>query len=252
MLADSNEKQTTGNDLDRLSLTERARILIVDDDADYIGMIKLILRQADFDVSSATGLHAALQKCAEMKPNLILLDIMMPELDGYDVFLRLRQVTAAPIIFVSAAPRDENLARSLDLGADDYISKPFHNQEVIARIQKVLRQRQLESRGQQFDFPGIGLHIEMETHEVLLRGKPLHLLPREFSLLKVLAERAPRNVLYETLVVQLWGEDNKQNRAHLKTVAFSLRRKLEAAAPGSDLLANHRGIGYQLVTNLSI
>lgn len=252
MLADRQEVQITGNDLDRSSLPEKGRVLIIDDDVDYVQMIKLVLRQADFDVSSAYNIQVALQKCMEIKPDVILLDLMMPDMDGYSTFQRLRKVSATPIIFISAAPRDENLARSLDLGADDYISKPFHNQEVISRIRRVLRQNQKTDQEQIFHFPDIDLRIDLDSREAYLHGQTLRLLPREFALLKVLAERAPKNIPYETITIQLWGEDSAKTRAHLKTIAFSLRRKLEFVSSGRNLLVNNRSVGYQLVTNLTV
>ncbi|NTV38330.1 MAG: response regulator transcription factor, partial [Anaerolineales bacterium] len=237
MVADRQEVEITGNDLDRSSLPEKGRVLIIDDDVDYVQMIKMVLRQADFDVSSAYNIHVALQKCMEIKPDVILLDLMMPDMDGYSTFHRLREVSATPIIFISAAPRDENLARSLDLGADDYISKPFHNQEVISRIRRVLRQNRKAAQGQVLHFSEVDLRLELESREVFLNGRSLRLLPREFALLKLLALRASKNVPYETITMQLWGEDSAKTRAHLKTVAFSLRRKLETAGQGINLLA---------------
>ncbi len=242
---------STGNDLDRFLNPDKLRVLIVDDDKDYVDMMKLILRQADYDVSSAYDFNTAIQKCTQIKPDVILLDLMMPDTDGYSTFVELRKISPAPVILISAAPRDENLARGLDMGADDYISKPFHNQEVIARIQKVLRQRQPANEGREFHFPEIDLHIEVDTHEVILGGKSLRLLPREFNLLRILAERAPKNVPYAAIVVQMWGSDTEKTRAHLKTIAFSLRRKLESASKGRNLLVNNRSMGYQLVTKLS-
>lgn len=250
MLLDTGTTELMGNDLDRFSLPEKQRVLIIDDDVDYVGMMKLIMRQADFDVSSAVNFQSAIQKCMEIRPDVILLDLMMPDKDGYDTFRLLRKITPAPIIFVSAAPRDENLARSLDLGADDYISKPFHNQEVIARIQKVLRQNQKPDETQAQYFPEIDLRVDFEAREVTLRGQVLHLLPREFLLLKILTERAPKNVSYEMITTRIWGEDSEKNRAHLKTIAFSLRRKLETSDNGVNLLVNNRSVGYQLITHL--
>lgn len=237
----------SGEDLD-LGSQVKPRVLIVDDDADTVGMIKLILRGSGVDVSGAHDHRSAVEKCAEIRPDLILLDLMMPEVDGYSTFTMLRQVSLAPILFVSAAERETHAARSLELGAEDYITKPFHSGELVARVKRVLR-KQAPARAQsEFAFPAIRLEIDTQARQVSLRGRIIHLLPREFALLKILAERAPKNVPYEQITARLWGEDSKKNRSHLKTIAFALRRKLEEDPLQPTLIVNNRSVGYQLLT----
>jgi two-component system response regulator VicR len=240
--------QVSGADLDIPNSVERKRILIIDDDVDFVEMLKMLLREAGFDVCGAYNHISALQKCTEVNPDVILLDIMMPDVDGWEVYRRLRQLTKAPLIFVSAAPREENACKGLDLGADDFISKPFYNTELVARIKKVVQRAEVSTQWETKDFPGINLHIDLDAREVHCAGYNLHLLPREFDLLKILADYAPRNVTYEKLTTRLWGEDSTNNRAHLKTLVFSLRKKLQQAEPITTILVNNRGIGYQLIT----
>ena len=236
----------SGNDLD-LNGQVKPRVLIVDDDADTVGMMKLILRRSGFDGTGAQDHRAAVEKAAELRPDVILLDLMMPEVAGYSTFNLLREITSAPIMFVSAAVRETHAARSLELGADDYITKPFHSGELVARVRRVLR-NQVPAREQSgFTFPTIGLEIDIQARQVSLHGRVIHLLPREFALLKILAERAPKNVPYEQITAQLWGEDSKKNRSHLKTIAFALRRKLEEDPLRPVLLVNNRSVGYQLL-----
>lgn len=244
----SNVSQFMGTDLDNYHETDKPRVLIVDNDPDYVSMMKIILRQADFDVSGVYDYRAAVERCVELKPDVILLDLMMPEVDGYGIFQMLRNVTNAPIVFVSAAPRTDHLFRSLELGADDYISKPFHNSEIIARLNKIIRQSRNDAPVNVRFFPQVDLRIDLEAREVSLRGKTVRLLPREFSMLSILAEQAPRNIPYEKITQQLWGEDTPRTRAHLKTLAFGLRRKLEINPSRPKMLVNNRGIGYQLIT----
>jgi DNA-binding response OmpR family regulator len=241
------ETKISGSDLDA-SLEGKPRILIVDDDQDYIGMLKLILRQADFDVSGAIDHQSAVEKCEEIKPDVILLDLMMPGMDGYGIFELLRKVTIAPIIFISAAPRTDNVVRGLELGAEDFISKPFHNAELVARIRKALRQVESSRDIQARYFPDIDLRVDFDAHEVALRGHVVRLLQREYALLKILVEQAPRNIPYEQITTQIWGEDNAKTRAHLKTIVFALRRKLEKDPNKPHLIVNNRGLGYQLET----
>lgn len=239
---------TLGVDLDAAGEKIRPRILIIDDDPDHIAMVKLILRQADYDVCGAPDHRAAVEKCIEIKPDLILLDVMMPGQDGFQIFQRLRQVTRAPIIFISAAPRTESLSHALEMGGEDFISKPFHHSEITARVKKVLHQSRSGGPQGSYFFPEIDLAIDLEDHSVVLQGNPIRLLQREFSLLSILAEHAPRNVSYEKITHHLWGEDTRRTRAILKTIAFNLRRKLEADPVRPHILANNRSIGYQLIT----
>jgi DNA-binding response OmpR family regulator len=247
VIAEVPAAQFRGNDLDS-SLATKPRILIVDDDNDYVGMLKLILRQADFDVSGANEYRSAVQKCSEIQPDLVLLDLMMPGVDGYGVFDMLRNVTRAPIIFISAAPRNDNLVRSLELGAEDYLTKPFQNSELVARIRKALRQVQNSAAVSARYFPEVDLRVDFEAREVTVRGHAVRLLAREFAVLKILAEQAPKNVPYERITNQIWGEDSGKARAHLKTIVFALRRKLEKDPLTPELLVNNRGLGYQLET----
>lgn len=244
---DMPDAQIRGSDLDD-SQVAKPRILIIDDDNDYVGMLKLILRQAQYDVSGANDYQSAVQKCAEIQPDLILLDLMIPSVDGYGIFDMLRNVTRAPIIFISAAPRDGNLVRSLELGAEDYISKPFQNSELLARIRKALRQAEKGEPVAARFFPDVDLRVDFDSREVTLQGRTIRLLPREFAVLKILAEHAPRNVPYERITNELWGEDTSKGRAHLKTIVFALRRKMEKDPLAPQLLVNNRGLGYQLET----
>jgi DNA-binding response OmpR family regulator len=240
--------QAMGLDLDSISVMDKPRVLIVDDDPDYISMLKIILRRADFDVSGVLDHQAALEKCGELNPDVILLDLMMPEVDGYGIFEMLRKVTNAPVIFISAAHRPEHLSRTLEMGAEDYISKPFDNTEIIARIKKVLRQTRENEPLRVHFFPELDLRIDLDAHDVHLRGKPIRLLPREFTLLTILAEHAPRNVPYEKITQMIWGKDTDRTRAHLKTIAFGLRQKIETDPARPEILVNNRSVGYQLVT----
>jgi len=135
---DAELKQASGTDLDNIGKQTRARVLIVDDDMDFIEMLKLILRHAGFDVAGATDSQMALEKCAEINPDVILLDLMIPGVDGWGIYQILREITRAPVIVVSASGNRDNVVRSLEMGIYDYISKPFYNPEIIARINRVL------------------------------------------------------------------------------------------------------------------
>jgi two-component system, OmpR family, KDP operon response regulator KdpE len=246
---DSPSLPIIGSDLDFTMDRVSPKILIIDDDVDYVDMLKIILRKEGFDVAGAHGFPAAIQKCREVDPNVILLDVLMPDMDGWETFQRLREVTKSPIIFVSAVPFQENVVRGLDIGAEDFIGKPFNNPELIARIKRVLRNPSYSNRPNILRFPDSGIVIDFDAHEVTRNGRSVHLIPREFTLLEILAEHAPRNVPYEKITTQMWGEDSEKNRAHLKTIAFSLKHKLQNDEPDQACIANNRGVGYQLISH---
>jgi DNA-binding response OmpR family regulator len=234
-----------GFDLDHASQARRPCVLVVDDDTEYIAMMKLILRKTGFDVSGASSCQDALEKCENINPDIILLDLMMPDVDGFETFNLLRKKTNAPIIFISASSNQDHAVRSLQIGGDDYVSKPFYYPEVIARIQTAIQRSPAASTAARFQ--KLGLQVDPETREVSFRGNTIRLLPLEFSCLSALVEFAPRSVAYEKVTKQIWGDDTPKRKAHLKTIVFSLRRKLadELACPLQ--IANYRGLGYQLL-----
>ncbi len=241
--------QVIGSDLDFSKNRERPKILIVDDDVDFIEMLKIVLRKAGFDVAGAPNYQTAAQKCREINPNIILLDLLMPDVDGWETYQRLSRVTNSPVIFVSAAPFQENIVRGFEIGAEDFIAKPFNNPELIARIKRVLRNPLYAHRQNIRTYPDSGIEIDFDAHEVTRHGRRIRLIPREFTLLEILAENAPRNVAYEKITMQMWGEDSIKNRAHLKTIVFSLKRKLQEDDTEMPLIVNNRGIGYQLASH---
>jgi len=243
---DTEIKQITGADLDNIARQTRARVLIVDDDVDFIEMLKLILRHAGFDVAGATNSHMALEKCAEINPDVILLDLMIPGVDGWGIYQILREITRAPVIVVSASGNRDNAVRSLEMGIYDYISKPFYNPEIIARINRVLMRVEQAAPMRVKVFSNEELRIDLDTQDVVMRGEALQLLPREFKLLTILSESAPRKVSYKELGEKIWGEDNNRTRSHLKTIVFSLRQKMEIDPTSPRLIMNYRGVGYQL------
>ena len=248
---DTEFKVIPGTDLDYIRKETRPRVLIVDDDLDFVEMLKLILRHAGFDVAGASDSNTALEKCAELNPDVILLDLMIPGVDGWGIYQILREITRAPVIVVSASGNRDNAVRSLEMGIYDYISKPFYNPEIIARINRVLQRVEQAVPIKVKVFPNENLRIDLDAQEVILRGETLQLLPREFKFLSILAESAPKKVSYKTLGETLWGEDNEKTRSHLKTIVFSLRQKMEVDPTSPRLILNYRGVGYQLEVSRS-
>ncbi len=239
---------TIGIDLDERGEPNRPRILIIDDDADLIALLKITLRKAGYDVASATDSTGALSQAVEVNPHMILLDLMMPDVDGWSIYQQLRTVTSAPVIVITASGNQDYAVKSLEMGAQDYITKPFYNPELVARINKVLRQMKASEIEAVKFFPHIDLRIDYETHEILLRGRSIYLTPHEFNVLKVLADNAPKSLGFAAICKLVWGEDSPKHRSQIKNLVFLLRRKMEVVPTSPRLIVNYRSLGYQLDT----
>jgi DNA-binding response OmpR family regulator len=249
--ADYHESAATykGVDLDTIRAKPSIhRALIVDDDPDTVDLIKIIFRNAGMDVIGAFSGHEALQKCADVQPSVILLDLMMPGMDGWETYDKLRHMTDVPVIVVSADTKKENVVRGLNLGFDDYVTKPFFPAELVARVNTALRRGSASNRDSVKKFPQIDLTIDFDSQEVILDGKPIHLSPREFAVLEVLSKKAPRMVRYEELAEAVWGMDNIKIRNRIKYLVYLLRQKIEQDPNDPKLIVNREGLGYQLKT----
>ena len=239
-----------GADLDLIyGMENRQRALIVDDDPDTVGLLKEVLRGAGFDVIGAYNCTEALKKASDFPPHVILLDLMMPDIDGWQTYSYLREITPAPVIMVSALTGKESIIRGLETGADDYLTKPFFNGEVVARVNTVLRRVQNTEPAHRYVFPTIALVIDMENQEVSLRGRPIHLTAREYAVLLCLARRAPRSVNLETIVKDVWSEDTPAARKRIKYLIYLLRRKLEIDPDHPQLIQTGELSSYRLATS---
>lgn len=234
-----------GVDLDQV-VEERRRILVVEDEPDTVFLLKQILRIAGFNVLSAYNGNEALKKVAEHKPDAVLLDIMMPEMDGWQTLAYLRQMTNAPVVVVSALAEKEAVVEGLQKEVDDYITKPFYNAEVVARVKSVLRRVNRPLEISRLVFSEVSLVIDLLSQSVNLGGKDVQLTPKEFGLLTVLAKNAPAIVTYRAIGNAIWGEDNADVRKRTKYLVYLLRRKLDLLTKGRELIANVGRYGYKL------
>lgn len=238
-----------GLDLDRaVPEKQRPTVLIVDDDIDVVELLKTGLRREGMDVVGAVDGYAALHKYGETQPDIILLDLMMPNLSGWETFRRMRSVTDTPIMIVSAMATKEQMVEGLENGVDDYVTKPFYMPEVAARVRAVLRRSPSVDQPDTRIFPETELVIEPETHHVSLRGQIVDLSPNEFALLKVLAGRAPRPATYEQIMQAVWHEQEVQ-RDRIKYLAYLLRQKLEDDPSNPKLILTRTDVGYVLKTS---
>jgi two-component system KDP operon response regulator KdpE len=228
---------------------KRLTALIVDDEPETIRMLKYVLMEAGMDVVGASSGLDAIEKCPHAQPDIILLDLMMPEMDGYETFRFLRNITNAPILVVSAKSQKEDIVEGLKFGADDYLTKPFYPAELVARINTVVKRSRYVEPIAIYSFPNLQLSIDIESREVKLRGESF-LLPRvEFEVLYVLAKFAPKLVTKEVIAHEVWGEDSDKIQKRIKYFVHILRRKLEADPHSPRMIISREGLGYRLATD---
>ena len=225
------------------------KILIVDDEAPIIDVLSYNLKQAHYDVLVAWDGAQALDVARREQPDLIILDLMLPKLDGIEVCRTLRRDRDVPIIMLTA--RDEEIDRvvGLELGADDYVVKPFSVRELLARVKNVLRRTAQTASNAPLDVVRVGaLTVDAARHEARFRDVLLDLTALEFSLLDTLTRHAGMVLNREQLLEQVWGYDYHDDLRIVDAVVKRLRAKLRQAAPDVDVIVTIRGVGYKLDT----
>ena len=230
----------------RTKLNMKPKILVVDDEPDALDLIQYNLKAAGYDVVTADDGEEALKKARTTQPALVILDLMLPEVDGLEVCKALRRepgTATVPIIMLTAKAAEIDRVLGLELGADDYVTKPFSPRELVLRVKSLLRRRTpAEPESEKLDFGD--LQIDIPQHEVLVGGKPVELTATEFKLLTVLAERRGRVQSRETLLRDVWEYDSLIDTRTVDTHMRRLRDKMGDAARYLDTV---RGVGYRFV-----
>ncbi|HET7375572.1 MAG TPA: response regulator transcription factor, partial [Anaerolineae bacterium] len=224
------------------------KILIIEDDTSIATLTRLQLETKNFSVQIAHNGADGLRQAYAWQPDLVLLDVMMPDMDGWSVCQRLRELSDVPVIFVTAVGQERNIVRGLQMGADDYIIKPFSTKELHARIEAVLRRRRSSNINvPQLRYTNGGLTIDNAIHQVTVNGKPIDLSPIEFRLLATLVQHEGKVLSHEYLLEQVWGAAYKQERHYLKLYVWYLRQKIEPDVNRPQYILTERGIGYRFV-----
>ncbi len=226
------------------------RILIIEDDNSLSGFISWQLERNSYEVRTATRAHDGLAQIAEWDPSLVLLDVMMPDMDGWTACQRIRENSDTPIIFVTALGTEKDVVHGLELGADDYLIKPFGAKELMARITTVLRRNRSNGNHKHIYMNG-NLLINLDAREVQVNGSRVELTPIEFKLLACLAEEEGKVLTHRFLLNQIWGPDYVDRRQYLKLYIWYLRQKLETDPIHPTLILTQRGIGYRMVRTLA-
>jgi two-component system KDP operon response regulator KdpE len=220
-----------------------ARVLVIDDEPSIQRVLRPSLAAVGYEVSFASTGSEALAGVAQNAPDVIILDLGLPDLDGKDVIDRLRQWTIAPIIVLSARHDETERIAALDAGADDYVNKPFHMGELKARIRAALRFRQ---RRQASSFQSNSLQIDFENRSVAVFGRAVKLTRKEFDLLQTLAQHAGQVVTHKQLLAAGWGGAVTDTQ-FVRVYVGQLRQKIEADPSAPRLIVTESGIGYRLV-----
>ncbi len=221
------------------------KILVVDDEETTVHLLTILLEHKGFEVIKALRAEEGLRKAYRTQPDLILLDIMMPDMDGLEVCRRLRELSDVPIIFLTARTDTKDIVKGLEMGADDYIVKPYDNDELIARIKAHLRRAPKNAMVEELVFDGGKFRINLMNREVVVDGVQRHLTPKEFSLLSVLARNAGRVVTRRELVMEAWGSEYDDAIDSLKLYIHYLRKKVEKDPNRPEYILTSRGVGYR-------
>lgn len=229
------------------------KILVVDDEKSIVNIIAYNLKKEGYEVICAGDGEVALKLAIEQTPDLILLDIMMPKMDGYEVCRKVREKSSVPIIMLTARADEVDKVIGLEMGADDYVTKPFGNRELLARVKAHLRRTDIinkeSSEDKENNIHAFGeLSIDYDRYEVKKRGEIINLTLREFELLKFLAARQPQIFTREALLEKVWGYEYFGDVRAVDVTIRRLREKIEDDASKPRFIITKRGIGYYFVS----
>jgi two-component system KDP operon response regulator KdpE len=221
-----------------------ARVLVVEDEPRIIRSIRLTLSAHGYDVVSAPTGEAALEELHRRPPDVILLDLMLPGIGGLEVCRRVRERSPVPIIVLSALGDEQVKVQALDLGADDYVTKPIGAAELLARLRVALRHAAGARNAPVFDADD--LHVDFAKRRVTRRGHDIPLTPKEFDVLKCLTANAGRVLTHDFILRAVWGPEYEGEIQYLRNVVLALRRKLEPDPSSPTLIVTEPGVGYRL------
>jgi len=224
-----------------------ARVLVVEDEAEIRRYVKLALEGEGLEVFEAGNLKTAAVEAGTRQPDLVVLDLGLPDGDGVDFIRDLRGWTDAPVIILSARTAETEKVNALDAGADDYLTKPFGRAELLARVRAQLRRRSGEAGAKSQEIAFGDVNIDLERRIVLRAGEPVHLTPIEFKLLTHLVHHPNRVLTHRQLLRNVWGGTHVEHSHYLRVFMTNLRRKLEADPSRPQHFVTEIGIGYRFV-----
>jgi two-component system KDP operon response regulator KdpE len=224
---------------------QERKILIVDDEAGLRELVRINLEHEGFAVIQAENGAQGLAMAREELPDLVIMDVMMPEMDGWEACRQLREFSQVPVLMLTARVQSQDIVTGLDSGADDYLGKPFNMDELMARVRALLRR--VPSPNRPLVAGNAEIQIEKQKREVLVRNDAVDLTPTEYDLLLLLAENAGAVMEHETLLRGVWGQEYTKDNDYLKVYIWHLRRKIEMDPRDPKLLLTEWGVGYRMV-----
>jgi two-component system, OmpR family, KDP operon response regulator KdpE len=229
-------------------MKNQPHILVIDDEPQILRAMKTILSAKQFKVTTAARGEEGLALAATASPDLIILDLGLPDIDGMQVCAQLREWTKVPIIVLSVRDSERDKVAALDKGADDYLTKPFGIEELLARIRVALRHSaQVQTKGESVIHSG-NLSVDLSNHIVKLDGDEVKLTATEFNLLAYLASNAGRVLTHSTILDHVWGPEDSYHTEYLRVYIRQLRKKLEKDPEQPEIIITEPGIGYRFIT----
>ncbi len=233
----------------RNPLAKRPEILLIEDDPQIRKFLKAMLTAEDYRLHESTTGHDGIAQAAARRPDLVLLDLGLPDQDGIDVISGIRKWSQMPILVISARDQERDKIDALDAGADDYVTKPFAPGEVSARIRAALRRAVVLDRNEAAETIDFGnIRVNLAARRVFVGGSEVHLTPNEYKLLQVLLRHNGKVLTQRQLLNEVWGPEHLDEREYLRVFMSQLRHKLEADPAHPKHLITEPGVGYRLLT----
>jgi len=226
-------------------MTEHRRILVVDDEPQITRVLRTSLSSHAYDVRVANDGETALEIMKDWTPDLVITDLSMPNMDGLELTRRLRTTTKVPIVVLSVRGEERTKVQALDAGADDYVTKPFGMEELLARVRVALRRAPPAGDPEPSKIEVGDFHIDLAAHRAMVRGKEVHLTPKEFDLLVYLARHAGKVIPHRALLGAIWGGQSTEQVEYLRVFVGQLRKKLEPDAAAPRYIVTEPWVGYR-------
>jgi two-component system KDP operon response regulator KdpE len=230
-------------------MNDRPRILVVDDEPQLTRVLRTGLKSRGYDVRAAADGLSGIETFNDWHPDLVITDLAMPNVDGLELCRRLRRISQVPIIVLSAKGEEKTKVEALDIGADDFVTKPFGIDELLARVRAALRRATTQDKSE--PEPTIlasgDFHIDLESRRVTVRGAELHLTPKEFDLLVYFVKHAEKVLTHRTLLAAVWGGDYVEQDQYLRVFVGNLRKKLEKEVSGQNYIVTEPWVGYRFM-----
>ena len=224
---------------------EHFRVLVVDDEPQITRVLKTVLSSQGYDVRTAADGESALAGFKEWSPELVITDLYMPHMDGVELCRRIREVSSVPIIVLSVKGEEQSKVEALDSGADDYVTKPFGIDELMARVRAALRRNGASATEEPASFEAGDFRVDMDTRRVHTQGREVRLTPKEFDLFVHMAKRPNRVLTHASLLEAVWGQASQEQPEYLRVFMGQLRKKLEPDPSNPRYLVTEPWVGYR-------